>query len=78
MPISWKVIAALVVAGGITLVIALGVMSWWNEAGIAFLKARGLELLSLPGLALFLVLLGFVWYQLFSTALHLLGDRDRG
>ncbi|MSO65069.1 MAG: hypothetical protein EXQ85_04600 [Alphaproteobacteria bacterium] len=75
MFMPWKVMVALVVAGAATLAIALGLVQWWNVSGLDYLKASGLELLSMPAMAGFVVAVGFVWWRLFSTVLGLL-ERD--
>lgn len=73
MPLKYKIISALVIAGAAVLTIAVGGMWWFNTSGLPVLQRNNLEILMLPGLLAYVFLIGFVWYKVFIWSLRIVG-----
>ena len=70
--LTWRLTLALVVAGIGTFTIGVGGWIWFSIAGLPYLSAAGLSILIIPGTVLFILALGFIWYNIFSLVLTLL------
>lgn len=73
MPLKWKILSALTIAGGVVLAVTVGGMWWFNASALPVLQRNDLEVLMLPGLLVYVFLIGFVWYKLFIWSLRLVG-----
>ncbi len=70
--ITWRIALSLGGAGLVTFALGVGGWLWFVAAGLPVLEARGLSILIIPGVVLFILLLGVVWFQVFSLLLTLL------
>ncbi|MBM3504344.1 MAG: hypothetical protein FJX65_10760 [Alphaproteobacteria bacterium] len=77
LPMPKPVLIAIAVATLATLLIALGGIAWWSVDGLAWFQHQGMTVLSVPLFAAFIVLLGLIWYRLFSAILDLIAGRQR-
>ncbi len=73
MPLKWKIISALVIAGVTVLAAVILGLWWFNTSGLPVLQRNNLEILMLPGLLACVFLIGLVWYKVFIGAMRLLG-----
>ena len=77
MPLNWKIISALVIAGAAVLTAVILGLWWFNTSGLPVLQRNNLEILMLPGLLASVFLIGLVWYKVFIGTLRLLkADMD--
>ena len=76
--ISWRIALGLVGAGIGTFTIGVGGWIWFSISVIPSIKGSGFAILIVPGTVLFVMLLGFVWYQIFSLILTLLRADEHG
>ena len=77
MPLNYKILSALVIAGVATLAAVVLGLWWFNTSALPVLRRNNLEILMLPGMLVSLFLMGVVWYKIFIGALRLLrADMD--
>ncbi len=77
MPLNYKILSALVIAGGAVLAAVVLGLWWFNTSALPVLRRNNLEILMLPGMLVSLFLMGVVWYKIFIGALRLLrADMD--
>jgi len=70
--ISWRIAVGLVGAGIGTFTIGVGGWIWFSISVLPSIKGSGFAILIVPGTVLFVMLLGFIWYQIFSLILTVL------
>jgi hypothetical protein len=70
--ISWRIAVGLVGAGIGTFAIGVGGWIWFSIAVLPAIKGSPITILVIPGSILFVMLLGFIWYQIFSLILTVL------
>ena len=70
--ISWRIALALAGAGIGTFAIGVGGWIWFAVSVLPAIKGSGITILVIPGSILFIMLLGYIWYQIFSLILTLL------
>lgn len=70
--ISWRIAVGLVGAGIGTFTIAVGGWIGFSIAILPSIKGSGFAILVVPGSIFFIMLLGFIWYQIFSLILTVL------
>lgn len=77
MPLNYKILSALVIAGvAVMAAVVLGLW-WFNTSALPVLRRNNLEILMIPGMLVSLFLMGVVWYKIFIGALRLLrADMD--
>ncbi len=77
MPLKYKILSALVIAGVVVMAAVVLGLWWFNTSALPVLRRNNLEILMLPGMLVSLFLMGFVWYKIFIGALRLLrADMD--
>ena len=77
MPLNYKILSALVIAGVATLAAVVLGLWWFNTSALPVLRRNNLEILMIPGMLVSLFLMGVVWYKIFIGALRLLrADMD--
>ncbi len=77
MPLNYKILSALVIAGVAVLAAVVLGLWWFNTSALPVLRRNNLEILMLPGMLVSLFLMGVVWYKIFIGALRLLrADMD--
>ncbi len=73
MPLKYRILGALVIAGVAVLTVTVGGMWWFNASLLPVLQRSNLEVLMLPGLLAYVFLIGFVWYKVFIWSLRIVG-----
>ena len=77
MPLKYKIISALVIAGAAVLTTVILGLWWFNTSALPVLQRHNLEILMLPGLLASVFLIGLVWYKVFIGTLRFLrADMD--
>ncbi len=77
MPLKYKILSALVIAGVAVLAAVILGLWWFNTAGLPVLQRNNLEILMVPGMLVCVFLIGVVWYKVFIGTLRLLrADMD--
>lgn len=76
MPMGWRVFAALVAAGAIVMTITIGGLWWFNTEIFPGWQERGLGILFAPGLLVYVLVIGVVWYKIFIFAMRVFGALD--
>lgn len=70
--ITWRIAVGLIVAGIVTFALGVGGWVWFVADVMPVLHDNGLAILIVPGSVLFIMLLGFVWFRVFTLILTLL------
>ena len=70
---SWRIGAALAVAGASTLLLLSMILWWFFSIGQAWLTNLGLSILILPAVALLILGLCFLWFWLFLSLMVIFG-----
>ncbi len=77
MPLKYKILSALVIAGVAVLAAVILGLWWFNTSGLPVLQRNNLEILMVPGMLVCVFLIGLVWYKVFIGTLRLLkADMD--
>ncbi len=74
--ITWRIATGLIGAGIVTFAVGVGGWVWFSADVLPILRDHGLTILIVPGIVLFVMLLGFVWFQVFSLILRILRSEE--
>jgi hypothetical protein len=68
----WKIVASMAGASLGTLAVVGAILWWFEGGGMAWMVSKGIGLLAVPGAAILLFLIVYLWYRLFLLGLFVL------
>lgn len=68
----WKIVASMAGASLGTLAVVGAILWWFEGGGMAWMVSEGIGLLAVPGAAILLFLIVYLWYRLFLLGLFVL------
>ena len=74
--ITWRIAVGLIGAGIVTFALGVGGWVWFAADVVPILQDKGLAILIIPGTVIFVMLLGVVWFRVFSLILTVLRSEE--